>query len=79
MKESVYVITMFSEGKIKPLYFIWNKRKLKIDTQTYQWKTVDETGINQHFSVICGSFYYHLLYIPSMSRWYLLEVESILA
>ena len=79
MKESVFVITMFSDGKIKPLYFIWNNRRLKVDAQTYHWRTVDETGVSQHFSVISGSFYYHLLYAPLMSRWYLLEVESVLA
>ncbi|MDD3802966.1 MAG: hypothetical protein PHW02_01085 [bacterium] len=79
MKEPLYVITLFSDGKIKPIYFIWNNRRLKIENITYNWRTVDENGINQHFSVISGSFYYHLLFVTSMSRWYLTEVESTLA
>lgn len=79
MQDPIRVITIFSDGIIKPLYFIWNNRRLRVERVTYNWRTIDERGVSQHFSVISGSFYYHMLYVPSLSRWYLMEVESILS
>ncbi len=76
MKDAISVYSVFHAGKIKPLSFIWKHRRMKIEKITYQWNTIEEDGLNIHFSVICGEFYYHLLYTVSLSSWYILELES---
>lgn len=76
MKEHVSVFTLFADGDVKPLYMLWQGKRLKVDRITYRWKTMDENGLNFHFSVISGSFYYHIAYILRTSDWYIYEVES---
>ncbi|HAF08105.1 MAG: hypothetical protein QME48_03275 [bacterium] len=75
-KEQVFVLAYFGKGKIVPRIFFWKGKVIKVEKLTYSWKTVDEGGMKIHFSIISGSFYYHLLYSLSTSRWYLIDVES---
>lgn len=76
MRDPIIVYSVFRNGSIKPLSFMWKKRRIKVDSITMVWDTAEEDGINLHFSVISGEFYYHLLYKISLSSWYMLDIES---
>lgn len=75
MHDPVSVYSIFHEGRIKPLYFLWKRSRIKVETITYTWNTMDENGVNMHFSVLSGEFYYELVYQVSQSRWYVEQVE----
>ncbi len=77
--DSILVYCVFYNGSIKPLYIYWNNKKIKIEKITYKWKTMEDNGINIHFSAISGEFYYHIVYVLSQSRWYIVETESAIA
>ncbi len=76
MKEAVIVYSVFRNGKIKPLSFMWRNSRIKVDNITLIWDTVEDDGVNIHFSVISGDFYYHLLYTLSISTWFIIDLES---
>ena len=76
MHEPISVYSIFHNGSIKPLSFMWKKRRISVENITYSWETIEESGVNMHFSIVSGNFYYHLVYIPAFSRWYICDVES---
>lgn len=76
-KEQIFVLAYFGKGEISPRIFLWNGKSIKVEKITYKWKTTDEGGVKIHFSVLSGSFYYHIVYSLSTNRWYIIDEESI--
>lgn len=73
--EQIFVFAYFAKGKIYPKIIVWNKKIIKVEKITYHWKSVSDESLNLHFSILSGSFYYHIIYSLSSNRWYLVDTE----
>jgi hypothetical protein len=54
IEEKISVGAIFGSatgGKLKPLWFFWNKRKYQIKEVTYGWMTKEGKATVYHFSV----------------------------
>jgi hypothetical protein len=73
--EEIDVITLFKEGKIKPLRFKWNGRIYKITTVHGYWASPRGYNKQYHFSLITDSSdYFEIIFDTSNFEWQIARV-----
>jgi len=76
INEKVEAGAVFTGQKIKPKWFIWNKRKIDIEETTYTWRSNDGSAELLHFSVRTNNGnYYELSYNKKTLQWVLEKTE----
>ena len=74
--ESITVGAIFElPASVKPAWFIWNGRKIKIVRTNHIWSERKGTAKLYHFSVTDGTDTYHLVMNSETQSWYLEEVN----
>ncbi len=74
--ERVEVAVLFGGGeKVRPVWFLWNGRKVRIRETTYRWMEQEGAETFIHFSVTDGSSLYELAYATKRLLWKLMAVE----
>jgi hypothetical protein len=69
LNERIQVLAFFNGGKITPRLFIWNNKKYKIKSITYNWQERQgETTIN-YFSVDTGFDLYQISFNNTSLGW----------
>ncbi len=75
--ERVEVAVLFGRGeKVRPVWFLWNGRKIKIREITYRWTEQEGEEVFFHFSVTDGASLYELAYSTKKLLWELVAVET---
>jgi len=62
-------------AKIKPAWFIWNGRKIKVVRTNHAWSERAGTATLYHFSVTDGTDTYHLVMNNDTQSWHLEGVQ----
>ena len=72
---SIKVGAVFSRGEIKPAWFSWNNRQIRIRETAFTWKTWEGSAPIYHFSVTDGQGLYEICFNGKTLGWMLLNVE----
>ena len=75
IEEPIYVGAIFKGNKIRPRWFIWNKRKYPIREVTFSWR--DKRGEENllYFSVSDGVNIYEICFNQKSLNWFLSKVS----
>ncbi|RKY30092.1 MAG: hypothetical protein DRP74_07670 [Candidatus Omnitrophota bacterium] len=60
LNQKIEVLAFFKGGKIYPRFFIWNNKKYKIKTITYNWQERQGKETINYFSVSTGAELYQI-------------------
>lgn len=73
--EDIEVISLFNDGKIKPLRFKWNGRIYKINKINGHWVSAQGYNKQHHFSIIADSSdYFEIMLDTSNFEWQVTRV-----
>lgn len=73
--EPVKVAAVFSRGEIRPVWFAWKGRQVRVRETTFVWKTWEGSAAVLHFSVTDGQGLYELRYNKENMGWRLSSAE----
>ena len=73
---TIKVATIFEKGLLKPVWFIFEKRKYEIKQIHYRWETKDGAAKVYHFSVNDGTNVHELSFHDKEMTWKLIRTES---
>jgi hypothetical protein len=73
--EPIVVGAVFSRGTVKPVWFTWNGREIRIREIAFTWKTQEGKASLLHFSVADGQGLYEIVYNMETTGWRVLNVE----
>jgi hypothetical protein len=77
INEPIRVGAIFGNGKkIKPVWFVWNKRRHPVKEITYSWKSKEGRATIYSFSVTDGNSLYEIAYNAETLSWKLRAVET---
>jgi len=75
INEPIKVAAVFHRGEVRPAWFLWNGRQIRIRETAYSWKTRDGRATVLHFSVTDGQGLYEICYNAENFGWKLLNAE----
>jgi len=73
--EPITVGAIFSRGAMRPIWFTWNNREIKIREITFMWKTQDGKVPVLHFSASDGQGLYEIAFNGETMEWRILTCE----
>jgi hypothetical protein len=73
--EPINVGAVFSKGAVKPVWFSWKGRQIRIHEVAFTWKTHEGNSNVLHFSVTDGQGLYEVAYNMSTMGWRILNSE----
>lgn len=74
--EPVKVGAVFNRGTIRPVWFDWNGRLVRIKETTFVWTTFEGSSTIHHFSVTDGKGLFELCYQGDSLHWRLARTEE---
>jgi hypothetical protein len=74
--EPVKVAAVFSRGTIRPVWFAWNGRQVRITETTFIWTTFERSSTVCHFSVSDGKGLYEITFNKENLGWRIASTES---
>jgi hypothetical protein len=73
--EPIEVISLFKDGKIKPLRFKWNGRVYKINRLNGHWISPQGYTKQYHFSLMADTYdYFEIMFDTSNFEWQIARV-----
>jgi hypothetical protein len=75
LNEPIVVGAVFSHGKVRPVWFTWNGREVRIREVAFSWKTREGSAHLLHFSVADGRGLYEIVYNATTFGWKILNSE----
>ena len=75
INEPIKVGAVFFRGEVRPVWFSWNGRQIRIRETTFTWKTREGRASILHFSVTDGQGLYEICYNPESLGWRLSSAE----
>ena len=75
INEPIKVAVVFSRGEIRPVWFGWNGRQIRIKETTFTWKTYEGSARILHFSVTDGEGVYEIVYNVESLGWRLMIAD----
>jgi hypothetical protein len=73
--EPITVGAVFYQGGVKPVWFSWNGRQIRISETTFTWKTREGSASILHFSVTDGQGLYEIRYNRETMGWSIISAE----
>jgi len=67
--DPIVVGAVFSRGGLKPVWFTWNGREIRIREIAFTWKTRAGSAPLLHFSVTDGQGLYEIVYNAEKLNW----------
>ena len=67
----IKVGAVFSCGEIRPAWFSWKGRQIRVNETTYTWRTREGSAAILHFSVTDGQGLYEICYNAESLCWHL--------
>jgi hypothetical protein len=74
--ESIKVAAVFSRGEVRPVWFAWKGRQIRVSETTFTWKTREGSAVILHFSVTDGQGLYEICYNAESFGWRLMNAEG---
>lgn len=74
--EPIKVGAVFFRGEIRPVWFSWNGRQVRVRETTFVWKTREGSASILHFSVTDGQGLYELRYNKDSMGWRIGSAEG---
>ena len=75
--DSIRVGVVFGgQPKVRPVWFIWHEREVRIREITYRWQSRDGRSVIHHFAVSDGANVYELRYDAGTLGWTLASTEA---
>ena len=65
-----------TDKKMKPVWFMWNRRRYEIKEITYSWMSREGRNALYHFSVTDGNALYELCYNSESLNWMLTGITD---
>ena len=69
INEPIRVAAVFSRGEVRPVWFAWKGRQIRIKETTFVWKTWKGSAAILHFSVTDGEGLYEICYDLESLGW----------
>jgi len=76
INEPINVGAVFSGGRIRPIWFVWKGRQVRIHTIAFTWRTRAGSAGILHFSVSDGQGLYEICYNAESFNWRLAKAEA---
>jgi hypothetical protein len=76
INESIKVAAVFSRGEVRPVWFDWKGRQIRVSETTFTWKTREGSAVILHFSVSDGQGLYEICYNAESLGWRLMNAEG---
>lgn len=76
INETIRAAVIFSRGEVRPVWFDWNGRQVRIMNVAFSWQTREGRSVILHFSVTDGRALYELIYNRDTMEWKLKNAES---
>ncbi|HEX9021767.1 MAG TPA: hypothetical protein VF903_10955 [Nitrospirota bacterium] len=76
INEPIKVGAVFSRGEIRPVWFAWKGRQIRVRETTFVWKTWEGSACILHFSVTDGQGLYEICYNRESLGWRLSSAEG---
>ena len=74
--ESITTGVTFNRTIVHPAWFIWNRRRYKIQAVTQRWQTKEGTATILHLGVTDGTTTFELTFNQHTLVWHLASVEA---
>jgi len=74
--ESIAVGAVFSRGGVKPAWFEWRGRQVRVREIAFTWKTREGSACILHFSVTDGQGLYEICFNQASLGWCLSKAEG---
>jgi hypothetical protein len=75
LNQPIEVLSLFAEGRVRPLRFRWRNRVVKVRRLTGEWVRQEGIGRVQYFSVLAeNDDYFELAYDVDQGSWRLCRV-----
>ncbi len=74
--EAISVCAVFNNGSIRPIWFSWRGRQLRIRETALAWKTREGDARVFHFSVTDGQGLYDITFHTGTFRWRILHAAG---
>ncbi len=75
--ESISVGVIFSRGMVKPVWFSWHGRRIRIQEIAFTWKTQEGSAPVLHFSVTDRQGVYEICYHTATFGWRIANAEAV--
>ena len=76
INEPVRVAVIFNRGEVRPVWFAWKGRQIRVKETTFFWKTWQGSAAILHFSVTDGEGLYELRFNMESNGWVLAKAEE---
>lgn len=76
LDEPITVGVVFSRKAVKPVWFSWNGREIRIREITFSWKTREGSACILHFSVTDGQGLYEIVYNMATMVWRIMNLQD---
>jgi len=76
LDETIKVGAVFSKGAIRPVWFSWKGRQVRIRETTFIWTTFKGSSTIHHFSVSDGKRLYEICFQSDSLHWRLARAEE---
>jgi len=75
LDDPITVGVVFSRKAVKPVWFSWNGREIRIREITFSWKSHEGSACILHFSVTDGQGLYEIRYNKETMGWRVSSAE----
>jgi len=75
VNEPITVGAVFSRGTVKPVWFSWHGRQIRVREIAFSWNTREGRATALHFSVTDGQGLYEITYNTLSCAWVLMNSE----
>jgi hypothetical protein len=75
INEPIKVGAVFSRGELRPVWFAWKGRQVRIKETAFVWKTWQGSAAILHFSVTDGQGLYEIVYNKETMGWRMVNAE----
>jgi hypothetical protein len=76
INEAIKVGAVFFQGKVRPVWFSWKGRQVKIEETAFTWKSREGSAVILHFSVTDGQGLYEVCYNMESLEWRITKSEE---
>ena len=71
VNEHISVGATFSSGKVTPRFFVWKRRRYRVEEVTYFWRTKAGSDAILHYAVTSDGSVYEISCNLKTLNWYL--------
>lgn len=75
LDDAITVGAVFSKGTVKPVWFSWNGREIRVRELALTWKTRNGSATILHFSVSDGQGLYEIVFNTMNFTWKILNAD----